>query len=458
MDVAYLHAFACETPYAALPSAVRRMAQRCLLDLAATGAAGLATPLSRIIRDHAVRGFGAGEGAPRARLLFDGRRASPMGAALAGGMTIDSFDAHDGHVLTKGHAGAAVLPGLLALTDAGPRPISGPTFLTALAIGYEVAIRAGIAQHATAPDYHTSGAWNALGVAAMAARSWGLDAERLRQALGIAEYHGPRSQMMRCIDFPTMVKDGSGWGAMCGLSAAYLAADGFTGAPALVVESEKVAPFWADLGTRWRILELYFKPYPVCRWAQPAVEAALALRRDHRVDPAAIASVEVETFHEAVRLDQHRPATTEEAQYSLPFPVAAAIMRGRLAPTDVSGDALSDPAILAMSGRIRLVEAADLNARFPAERFARVRFTLTDGRVLASDTLPARGDAERPLTDQEIIDKFHELADAPLGRDTADRLLDAIETLPGQDDVTPLLDLLLSAPRQNSGRKRSAAE
>ena len=67
MGVAYLHAFVCETPYAALPSAVRRMAQRCLVDLAATGAAGLATPLSRIIRDHAVRGFGAGESPARPR-------------------------------------------------------------------------------------------------------------------------------------------------------------------------------------------------------------------------------------------------------------------------------------------------------------------------------------------------------------------------------------------------------
>ena len=59
-----------------------------------------------------------------------------------------------------------------------------------------------------------------------------LDDERLRHAFGIAEYHGPRSQMMRCIDFPTMVKDGSDWGAAVGVSAAYLARDGFTGAPA----------------------------------------------------------------------------------------------------------------------------------------------------------------------------------------------------------------------------------
>jgi 2-methylcitrate dehydratase PrpD len=446
MGVARLHSFLSRTRYDSLPPDVRRMAERCLIDLAGTAAAGLATPLSRMIRTHAVRAFNAGEGAPRARLLLDGRTASPLGAAMAGGMTIDSFDAHDGHVLTKGHAGVAILPALLALTDAADKPISGPDFLTALVIGYEVAIRAGIAQHATCPDYHTSGAWNALGVVAVAARLWELDEERTRQALGIAEYHGPRSQMMRCIDFPTMVKDGSGWGAMCGLSAAYLAADGFTGAPALVIEGEAAEALWADLGQRWRILELYFKPYPVCRWAQPAVEAALVVRRTHNVDPAMIETIDIETFHEAVRLDQHRPASTEEAQYSLPFPVAAAVVRGQLAPTDVSGEALVDPAILAMSDRIRLQEVPDLNARFPAERFARVRFHLKGGKILASDTTPARGDAERPLSDSEILAKFHELADQPLGVEAARRLRETVAALSRQGDARALLEALLTPP------------
>jgi len=62
--------------------------------------------------------------------------------------------------------------------------------------------------------------------------------------------------MMRCIDHPTMVKDGSGWGAFAGVSAAYLAADGFTGAPAITIEAGGAAEPWSDLGRRWRILEL----------------------------------------------------------------------------------------------------------------------------------------------------------------------------------------------------------
>ena len=186
------------------------------------------------------------------------------------------------------------------------------------------------------------------------------------------------------------------------------------------------------------------------------MEASLGLRRDHKIDPAAIAKVVVETFHEAVRLDQHRPATTEEAQYSLPFPVAAAIVRGKLAPTDISGAALTDSAILAMSDRIELREAEDLNAVFPAERFARVQFHLNDGRVISGATTPARGDAERPLTDAEILQKFHELADGPLGKDAAAELVRLVHQLADTADVRPLLDRLLVAPGAASPRARIA--
>ena len=179
-----LHAWLHELSWDDLPAEVQRTATRCLVDLAGTGAAGGATALSRIARDHAVSQFGPGAGTRGARLLFDGRVASAAGAALAGGMTIDSVDVHDGHPLTKGHAGAAVLPGMLALVDGGGLALEGSELLTTLVVGYEVALRAGIALHATASDYHTSGAWNALGVAAVANRLWGCDERHLGEALG----------------------------------------------------------------------------------------------------------------------------------------------------------------------------------------------------------------------------------------------------------------------------------
>jgi 2-methylcitrate dehydratase PrpD len=373
-------------------------------------------------------------------MIFDGRRVSPAGAALTGATTIDSLDCHDGHVLVKGHVGVAVLPSLLALMDCGC-VLDDREFLACVVLGYEIATRAGIALHATVPDYHSSGAWNALACAALGARLMNLNAEQTRQAIGIAEYNAPRSQIMRVVDHPSMVKDGSGWGAMAGISAAYLAADGFTGAPALTVERPNVEYIWADLGQRWRIMEQYFKAYPVCRWAQPAVEAALSLQREHGINAEQIRRVEVHTFHEGSRLATQTPTSTDEAQYSLPFPVAAALTRGKLGATEVTGAALSDPAILRLSNATEMHEDDSYNKRFPAERWAHVSFILQDGTKLDSAPAIARGNPENPLSEAEIFDKYQLLAEPVLGAQRTATIRKAVEGL-GADENS--LDNLLT--------------
>jgi len=401
-------AFIHDLRFSDLPTDVAHQARRCLLDLIGVAAAGRQTELSRIVHSFAIRQMGASEGG--ARLIFDGRRASAAGAAFAGASTIDSFDAHDGHPLTKGHAGVAILPALLAVADAegmlSAGGLDGGELLTALVIGYEIAIRAGIALHASVSDYHTSGAWNALACAAVAARLLKLDHGTTHHALGTAEYHGPRSQMMRCIAYPTMLKDGSGWGAFVGVSAAYLAQDGFTGAPAITIEAPEQSEIWGDLGTRWRITEQYFKPQPVCRWAQPAIQAAATLVARHGITPHSIATVAVETFSAGVSLGTARPATTEAAQYALGFPLAAFLVRGRLGADEIGPDGLADPAIAAMIERITLQERADLSAAFPQSRLAVVRITTLAGEQFVSDVTTARGDPAEPLTDADLLAKF----------------------------------------------------
>jgi 2-methylcitrate dehydratase PrpD len=427
--------FVHECGWGDLPDVVKGQARRCLLDVLGTAVGGRMTPVSSIIHDFAAMVYG-GQGA---YLWFDGREVSPPGAALANGMTIDSLDIHDGHNLTKGHAGAAVVPAVFAtLTLNNHCPVSGEELLTSLVIGYEVALRVGIAQHRTCCDYHTSGAWNALGCAAVTARRMGLDREKTRHALGTAEYHGPRSQMMRCIDYPTMVKDGSGWGAMAGVSAALMAAAGFTGAPALTVESAEAADIWSDLGSRWRILEQYFKPHAVCRWAQPAVEGALALYHAGGFELDEIETIEVHTFHEGVRLAMRRPKTTEEAQYSLPFPVAAALVHGRLGPEEVSGEGLGDAAVLALADRIKLIEDEGFNEVFPGQRFARVVVQLQDGRRLDSGQVGPKWDGTQPPTDEELLEKFRWLAGTRLSSERIEKLLGLIWESEVLEDVVEL--------------------
>jgi len=430
----WLHALAFDE----LPPPVVRQAKRCLLDLLGVAVAGRATQLATIAADFATGQLG---GSPGARILFDGRRASPSGAAFAGANALDSFDAHDGHALTKGHAGVTVLPTVLALTD-GETLVDGCELLTSIAVGYEIATRAGIALHASACDYHTSGAWNALASAAIAARHLHLDATRTREALGIAEYHGPRSQMMRCIAHPTMVKDGSGWGALVGVSAAYLAREGFTGAPAVTVEDDTQAVLWGELGRRWRILEQYFKPHPVCRWAQPAMEAAAHLLHTHSVSPLRILRVEVRTFAEAATLNVAVPRTTEEAQYSLPFPLAALLMQGVVDTDTIAHPTSCDAAVLRLAERVSLAADPQFSARFPAERLAQVTLRLDDGTMLRSEPTAARGDPDSALPDTEISGKFHRLA-GRLAVARRQRIEDEVDRLDRGGNVPALLDAVL---------------
>lgn len=255
--------FAASLSYGDLPEPLLALLRRSFLDTMGVAAIGSTTELSQIARKGARAVFGAGD-AGAARMLMDGTMISPAGAAMAGAFMVDSIDAHDGVSPNKGHAGSAIFPSLLGVADAMKNTgtaITGRDFANWLAIAYEISYRAGQVQHATCADYHTSGAWTAVGVAAAAARMLGCDNEQIRHAAGIGEYHGPRSQMMRCIDFPTMLRDGVGWGAPSGVTAAYLAAEGFTGAPALTCEGEDAAPYWADLGSRWLTIDhTHYKP------------------------------------------------------------------------------------------------------------------------------------------------------------------------------------------------------
>ncbi|MDP8950594.1 MAG: MmgE/PrpD family protein [Actinomycetota bacterium] len=431
----YIH----EESWNNLPTSVRGQARRCLLDTISAAIGGRRTELSRIIHDFAASVY-RGEGAP---LWLDGREVSPPGAALANGMTVDSLDIHDGYSLAKGHAGAALVPAALATLGTSPeKTISGKELLTTLAIGYEIALRAGVALHATARDYHSSGAWNALGCAAIAARRSGLSVDQTRHALGIAEYHGPRSPMMRCIEHPSMLKDGSGWGAMTGVSAALLAQNGFTGVPASTIESSEVGELWSDLGERWLITAQYFKPQAVCRWAQPAVTGALAAQRANGLTSKDIKRIEVLTFSEAARLDCRQPRSTEEAQYSLPFAVAAALVYGRLGSEELDDDALGDRVVVDLANRVEPVEEPAFNARFPAERLSRVRIETTDGCTHDSGEVEARWEASSPPTDAELREKFRWLAHSHLPGERAAALEHAAWRCSELPDAASLVDSL----------------
>ncbi|MCB6182095.1 MmgE/PrpD family protein [Leeia sp. TBRC 13508] len=428
------------------PKHTQQLVLNSLLDIIGVAAGASNNETSQRLRTYAHEHYPAGKLA--SRLLFDGRSVHPMGAAWAGGFCVDSLDAHEGHFTSKGHAGATVVPALIALADAYRKQgheISGEQFLSALLIAYETGLRAGVALMATAPEYHASGSFSGIGVVCGGAKLLGLDEITFRHAMGIAEYFGPRCPMMRLVDYPSMLRDAHGAGAYAGINALFMAMAGVTGAPAETVEEDRVASYWQDLGQRWEIDAQYFKPWPVCRWAQPALTAATQLRKAHpSLTPDNIKQVRVETFHESMRLQGYNPQNADEAQYGLAFPLAAYFCRGQVGPSEVTGDAIHAEDIRQFSQKIDIVEADDLSKRFPEEILSRLIITLENGDVIQSETTAAKGDPGVPFTQTEFIEKFHQMAGVNLSLAHRQSIEQLVANLPSSPSCAPLFNLVLS--------------
>ena len=402
-----------------IPQATLERAAALMLDT--LGIAIAATPMEAgvLARETALRLYGSSRAEDSAWMMLDGRSASLAGAAFATASQTDNLDGHDGFNPTKGHIGVAVVPALISLAQHLPA-LSGRDALAALVVGYEVAGRAGLSLHDSVSDYHTSGAWNALGVAALGARLRGATAPHLREALGIAEYHGPRSQMMREIANPTMLHDGSGMGALVGISALVMAEIGFTGAPAITMEGTEVQEFWRDLGEVWQTDAQYIKPYPICRWAHAPIDGVRQICREHEVTHNQVARIDIRSFANAIALFPGMPETTSQAQYSLAFAVGSMIRHGTIGLAQISGAGLRDVDVAALVDKTHLSVEPRHEARFPSGRWADVSITLTNGRVLESGDLNARGGPDDPYSTAQICEKFQSFAVPVVGQARAD--------------------------------------
>jgi 2-methylcitrate dehydratase PrpD len=173
------------------------------------------------------------------------------------------------------------------------------------------------------------------------------------------------------------------------------------------------------------------------------------LKRNHRFGAAEVARVVIESFREAVDLGSQcpTPVTTDDAQYSLPYGVAAALVFDRVGAAEVDAAAVADPRVARLLATMQLAEDAGFSARFPAERWARVSITLGDGRTLVSEPARARGNPENPLSNDELLDKYRALATPVLGRARTARIEAIVASLATDAAALPLLrDALLESP------------
>jgi 2-methylcitrate dehydratase PrpD len=151
------------------------------------------------------------------------------------------------------------------------------------------------------------------------------------------------------------VKESIGWAVASGVASAAPPARGFTGLEMVLGDSRAFSPaLFADLGRRYVILDGYFKPYAACRMAHAAVDAVLRLVEKHRLRPAGVREIVVQTSRKGTMLGNPHPASLESAQYSIPTVVAVALHTGAVDPETLHDGVLGDPAIRATAECVRV--------------------------------------------------------------------------------------------------------
>lgn len=395
-----LEKYILETKWEDFPSEVKERAVTCASDLFATMILCSKTRMAQ-------------NGAKLARVVFPqgdipvvGMDASlnMMGAVTAYGYNINALDIDDGHNMIKGHPGAVLMAGLLpAALKTGA---SYKELLTALVVGYEVAIRAGLALHRYYGFYHGTGSWGAFGVAAGVGRLLGADQKNLSNALGIADYQGPLAPVMRIVEIPSMNKDGIAWGSITGAMAVEAAMQGITGQFYNLLEPE-FEPLLDSLGKEYECLNLYFKYFPCCRWAQAAVMCALELREKNALTSSDIDRVYIRTFKAGTQLSSVKPVLCDEAQYNMLYPVCAALAEGKFVPYHDSEEYIAaHQDVVNMMDRVEFVVDDEMEAQFPQKRYARMEVVKTDGTRLTSQVHEPKGEREEKVGLDWVKDKF----------------------------------------------------
>jgi 2-methylcitrate dehydratase PrpD len=374
-------------------------------------------------------------------------------AAMVNGVLAHGLDYDDTHSESVVHVSASVVPATLAVCeDAGA---SGRTCITALAAAMETDIRVGLVAPGSFHDrgFHPTGVCGAYACAIAAGKVAGLAAGPLADALGLAG-----SQSAGTMEFLT---DGSwakrlhpGWAAHAGLVAVRLAAAGFSGPRGTfdgrfglyrthLGEGEWHLPALTDmLGARWHLLDTALKPYPCCHMNHAFIDCIGALRAGAEWDADEVAQIEcfIHPREVPVVCEPHAtkqaPQSDYDAKFSLPYAVASMLVRGHVEVDDFEGDAFRDPAVLALARRVvhREDPASDYPRYFPGW----VRIRLRDGRVMEHREPINRGSLARPLTGEQVRDKFRRNARRALPPERVETVNSLVSALEEQRNVAAL--------------------
>src|SRR5579875_46015 len=467
--------FAAAARFETLPEEVVDSVRKRVLDVL-----GICVAASSLDTSAAARAYAAGQGGlPQAHAVAVPGRMPATLAAFVNGVLAHSLDYDDTHLPSVLHPSAAVVPAALAAAEAAGA--DGAPTIAAIAAGLETCVRIGMAGYDARTGnstffehgQHATSICGALGGAVAAGILQGFDPDRITHALGIAasmaagvieaNRTGGTVKRMHC-----------GWAAHAAVSAAQLAAHGFTGPPTVLEGRFGFFQAWLHgafdpaaikdgLGEVWSVPGIFFKPYPANHFTHAAIDAAMALRR-RGLRPEDVAAAElgvaapiVRTIGEPAEV-KRAPQTGYMAQFSGPYAVAAGLFGGGglgVGLDDFTDELATDPARRALMARVTVTADPRCTEIFPCQFPAVLRVRTRDGRELVEEVFANRGGPDRPLSYEELAVKFRGNVGRRLNAAAAEEIQDRVARL---DRLTDMAELLGPLARLTAGPDRRSPE
>ena len=448
-----LAGFANELTYDRIPEEIRRRAKELILD-----SVGIAFASTRYDFAHRTLSAATALGGAGAHAVIGMATRLPLrDAALVNGTLIHGLDYDDTHVQAATHVTCSMFP--TALGVAAQAGLSGRDLLAAYVAAVEVAGRVGSVTEGQwhIQGFHPTGVVGVFGCTIAAGKLFGISDEQMAMAQGIALSVGSGS-----LEF---LEDGAwtkrmhpGWAAVAGITAAALAKQGFVG-PKRPYEgrfglwNSHLGPLAKGLDfnraveafyERWEIQRTAVKPFPACHFNHAAADATLTLRQQHGLKAEQIRRVVARVPEPTVKVvceplaTKQSPQNAYDAQFSIPYTVAASIVRGKFGLAELAPEVLNDPTILGLAKKVSY--EIDPDSPFPNYYSSEIVVETTDGRTLRHREEKNRGAGDRPLSTDDIVTKFMDNAMTAVNRERAERIRDLVLSLDALDDAAELED------------------
>ena len=422
------------------PSDVIEVAHKCVLDWIGVTLGAVGDPAVALLKDTMLE-MGGNE---QASVLGYGSRVTMANAALVNGMMAHTLDYDDAHSGVRTHPSAPLVPAILAVGEY--IGCSGRDLVEAFVVGCEVTLRVG---YALGRNYYEKG-WHAtsilgrFGAAAGASRLFGLTADQVSMALGLAatQAGGLRDA------FGTMTKPfHSGKAAMDGLLSALLARRGFT-APVNILDpgsgfARLFSPDYEPdrllrgLGTDFETLGVNFKPYAACLLVHPVIDGLIMLRDQNGLDPGAIDEINLSIAPLNLQVtDNPVPIDGLHAKFSLQMAAALALTYGQATEGLFTDEMVHDPRITALMGKVKAVADDALS-----ETEAIINLVLQDGQEYSIHIEAPKGDPRNPLTFEDIAEKARDLTATVISDRVFDEVMDLTDHLEELDTIVTLVHL-----------------